>query len=124
LRRLVALAVAGALLLAACGGDGGGGQVQRVESLQNCLKDKRLPTNLTRGAQLAGASETADLVDTELVSPSAARLYVFKSVSAAEDAQAGASGDLERRDNVVIVYAQAPTEADRAVLDKCFSGGF
>jgi hypothetical protein len=117
--------VAAALLLSACGGgDGGGGQVQRVETLQQCLKSKTLPTNLTPDAQLPGAEEKADVLDTELLSPSAARLYVFDSVNAAEQAQAAASGDLERRDNVVIVYAHPPTEPDRKALEDCFSGKF
>jgi hypothetical protein len=125
LRQLGPTVAAAGLFLAACGGgDGGGGQIQRVEPLQQCLKQARLPTNLTRGAQLPGADETADVVDTELVSPSAARLYVFKSVKAAENGQSSASGEVERRDNVVIVYAHPPTEADREVLDKCFSGKF
>jgi hypothetical protein len=58
----------------------------------------------------------------ELLSPTAARLYVFAGVDAAKAAEATASGSPERRDNVVIVYAQPPTDKDRAALDDCFSG--
>jgi hypothetical protein len=121
-------AAAAAAVLVACascgGGSGGGGQIQRVEALQQCLKGKQLPTNLSRGVDLVGAKERADVVDTELLSPSAARLYVFKSVRAAEAAVAGSAVKRERRDNVVIVYAHPPTKEDRAVLEECFSGKF
>jgi hypothetical protein len=122
LTRLVPI-VAAAVLLAGCGG-GGGGQIQRVEVVQQCLKRKQLPTNVTRGAQLPGSSEHADLLDTELLSPSAARLYVFDSVDAAKSAADAAGGEHERRDNVVIRYAHQPTDEDRAALDECFSGKF
>jgi len=119
-----AAAACAAVALASCGGDTGGGRVQRVETLQNCLTRKKLPTHLTRGAQLPGADERADLLDTELISPSAARLYVFASVDAAKSAAAAASGEPERRDNVVILFAEQPTEKDRAALSDCFSGRF
>lgn len=124
--RVAAVAAAAVLLsCASCGGGGGGGgQIQRVEPLQQCLKGKKLPTNVTRGVELGGAEERADVVDTELLSPSAARLYVFKSVRAAENAVTGSAIKRERRDNVVIVYAHPPTKQDRAVLEECFSGKF
>jgi hypothetical protein len=106
-------------------GDPGGGRIQRVEQLQRCLaSQKKLPTQLTRDARLAGSSQPAELLDTELLSPSAARLYVFRSVDAADSAAAAAPDDPERRDNVVIVYEQAPTADDRAALADCFSGEF
>ena len=99
--------------------------MQRVESLQRCLSSqKKLPTNMTRDARLPGSAEPADLVDTELLSPSAARLYVFGSVDAAKGSESAAPGTVERRDNVVILYAHEPTEADRKALADCFSGSF
>jgi hypothetical protein len=122
LTRLVPI-VAAAVLLGGCGG-GGGGQIQRVEVVQQCLKRKQLPTNVTRDAQLPGSSERAELLDTELLSPSAARLYVFDSVDAAKSAAADAGGEHERRDNVVILYAHPPTDEDKAALEECFSGKF
>jgi hypothetical protein len=108
--------------LAACGGGGGGGRIQRAEILQRCLSQKKLPNNLTRGIRAPGADQPADVVDTELVSPSAARLYVFANVDSAKSAAGAVSGPHERRDNVLIVFAHPPTDKDRAALDDCFSG--
>jgi hypothetical protein len=59
-----------------------------------------------------------------VLSPSAARLYVFDSVDAAKAAAADAAGENERRDNVVILYAHPPTDEDKAALEECFSGKF
>jgi hypothetical protein len=122
-RRASALLALALVVAAGCGG-GEGGRVQRVEPLQRCLThDKKLPTHLTADARLPGSSSPAQLLDTELLSPSAARLYVFGSVDAAKSAAAGAEGS-ERRDNVVIVYDQPPSAEDRKALEDCFSGKF
>ena len=127
-RKAVSLpcAAAAGLALAACGGSDGG-KIQRVDVLQRCLGDQQLPTNATERARLPGVEQTAELLDTELASPSAARLYVFPSVGEAMSAEvvvaAGSSSSLfERRDNVVILYEQQPTAKDRELLDGCFSG--
>jgi hypothetical protein len=123
IRWYAAAAASAAFALAGCGGgDAGAGQVLRIETLQHCLTGKGIGTNVTRAARLPGANEPADLIDAELISPSAARLYVFRSVDAAKGGEAGAAGAPERRDNVVIVYDGQPTAADRAALQGCLSG--
>jgi hypothetical protein len=119
-----AVVAAAAVLVAGCGGGDDGGQVHRVESLQECLRAKQLTTNVTRDEQLVGAKERADVVSTTLRSPNGARLYVFDSAGDAEAAQAGSPIRRERRDNVIVVYAAPPIEADRDVLDECFRGDF
>jgi hypothetical protein len=116
-----AVAIGACLVAAGCGG-GEGGRIQRAENVQRCLSQKKLPTDLTRDARMPGSDEPADLLVTELLSPSAARLYVFATVDAAETAQGTAQQKLDRRDNVVIVFAEGPTAADRKVLDECLSG--
>jgi hypothetical protein len=120
---LAAATACACLTIAACGG-GDGGRIQRPENVQRCLSKKKLPTNLTRNARLPGSSEPADLLDTELISPSAARIYVFASVDAAKAAEGASQGGFERRDNVLVDYAEEPTAADRKALEDCFSGRF